>query len=68
MLCELHLNNLAVAADVSLHLDSGLNVLTGSTGAGKSLVAEAVRWLSGEPVDRGVLRQGAVSASAEAVA
>jgi DNA repair protein RecN (Recombination protein N) len=67
MLCELHLQNLAVAADVSLHLDPGLNVLTGSTGAGKSLVAEAVRWLSGASIDRGVLRKGAASASAEAV-
>lgn len=66
MLCELHLRNLAVAADVSLRLDPGLNVLTGSTGAGKSLVAEAVRWLRGEPIDRGVVRAGAQTASAEA--
>lgn len=66
MLCELHLRNLAVAEDVSLRLDPGLNVLTGSTGAGKSLVSEAVRWLRGEDIDRGVLRAGAESASAEA--
>jgi DNA repair protein RecN (Recombination protein N) len=67
MLCELHLRNLAVAADVSLALDAGLNVLTGSTGAGKSLVAEAVRWLRGEAIDRSVIRGGEESASAEAV-
>lgn len=66
MLCELHLRNLAVAADVSLRLDPGFNVLTGSTGAGKSLVAEAVRWLRGEPIDRGVVRAGSETASAEA--
>jgi DNA repair protein RecN (Recombination protein N) len=66
VLCELHLRNLAVAEDVSLRLDPGLNVLTGSTGAGKSLVTEAVRWLRGEAIDRGVVRTGAETASAEA--
>jgi DNA repair protein RecN (Recombination protein N) len=66
MLCELHLRNLAVAEDVSLRLDPRFNVLTGSTGAGKSLVTEAVRWLRGEPIDRGVLRAGVEFASAEA--
>jgi len=66
MLCELHLRNLAVAEDVSFELGPGLNVLSGSTGAGKSLITEAMRWLRGEPIDRGVLRAGADSASAEA--
>ena len=42
MLIELRLRDLAIAADVRLELDAGLNVLTGSTGAGKSLVVEAV--------------------------
>lgn len=67
MLLELHLRNLAVAADVSIELGPGLNVLTGRTGAGKSLVVEALRWLRGDDVDRGILRAGTDSASAEAL-
>lgn len=67
MLLELHLRNLAVAADVSIQLGPGLNVLSGRTGAGKSLVVEALRWLRGEEVDRGLLRAGADMASAEAL-
>ena len=67
MLLELHLRNLAVAADVSIELGPGLNVLTGRTGAGKSLVVEALRWLRGDDVDRGILRAGAEVASAEAL-
>ena len=67
MIRELRLRNLAVAEDVRLQLGPGLNVLTGSTGAGKSLVVEALRWLGGEDVDRGLLRAGAEVASAEAL-
>lgn len=66
VLRELRLNNLAIAKDVRLELDPGLNVLTGSTGAGKSLVVEALRWLTGEPIERGWIRSGADAASAEA--
>lgn len=67
MLVELRLKDLAVAADVHVHLGAGLNALTGSTGAGKSLVVEALRWIAGDDVDRNVMREGATSASAEAV-
>lgn len=67
MLLELHLRNLAVAAEVSIELGPGLNVLSGRTGAGKSLVVEALRWLRGDEVDRGILREGAEVASAEAL-
>lgn len=58
---------MAVAADVTLRLGPGLNVLTGSTGAGKSLVVEALRWLRGEKVDPQLVRRGAERASAEAL-
>lgn len=67
VLVELRLKNLAVAADVRLPLGPGLNVVTGSTGAGKSLAVEALRWLRGEPIDKGLLRAGADKASAEAL-
>lgn len=67
MLLELRLRNLAVAEDVAFPLTAGLNVLTGSTGAGKSLAVEALHWLRGEKVDPQLLRHGAETASAEAL-
>lgn len=67
MLVALQLQDLAVAADVHVGLSAGLNALTGSTGAGKSLVVQALRWIAGDDVDRDVVRAGADSASAEAV-
>jgi DNA repair protein RecN (Recombination protein N) len=67
MLVEMRLHNLAVAADVCVTLGDGLNVLTGSTGAGKSLVVEAIRWIRGEKIDPGLLRSGENEASAEAL-
>lgn len=67
MLAELRLKNLAIARDVSLSLGAGLNALSGSTGAGKSLVVEAVRWLRGEKAESSLIRAGEDWASAEAI-
>ena len=67
MLLELRLANLAVVQSARLELVEGLNVLSGSTGAGKSLVIEALRWLCGERIDHGLLRPGADHAYAEAI-
>ena len=67
MLVALRLKDLAVAADVEVALGPGLNALTGSTGAGKSLVVLALRWVAGEDVDRDAVRAEAEVAVAEAV-
>ncbi|HEX9640888.1 MAG TPA: AAA family ATPase, partial [Candidatus Krumholzibacteria bacterium] len=67
MLIELRLKNMAVVADAQLHMGPGLQLLTGSTGAGKSIVVEALRWLRGERIDRSLLRAGTAMASAEAL-
>ncbi len=67
VLLEIRLHNLAVAAEVTLQLGEGLNVLSGSTGAGKSLVVEAIRWIRGEKIDPGLLRSGERAAWAEAL-
>ena len=48
MLTELRVRDLAVIADVSLSLTPGLNVLTGETGAGKSMLVDALSLLLGE--------------------
>src|SRR3954464_15753094 len=59
MLAELRVRDLATIADVSLHLGAGLNVLTGETGAGKSMLVDAPALLLGERATSGSVRPGA---------
>lgn len=59
MLTELRVRDLAVIADVSLALTDGLNVLTGQTGAGKSMLVDALALLLGERASGDVVRPGA---------
>ena len=59
MLTELRVRDLAVIADVTLPLAPGLNVLTGETGAGKSMLVDALALLLGERGSSEVVRPGA---------
>lgn len=59
MLTELRVRDLAVIVDVTLPLAPGLNVLTGETGAGKSMVVDALALLLGERASADVVRPGA---------
>lgn len=59
MLVELRVRGLAVIRDARLELGPGLNVLTGETGAGKSLLVDALALLSGERADSSLVRPGA---------
>src|SRR5919204_2701092 len=59
MLTELRVRDLAVIADVTLPFKPGLNVLTGETGAGKSMVVDALALLLGERASADVVRPGA---------
>lgn len=59
MLTELRVRDLAVIADVTLPLQAGLNVLTGETGAGKSMLVDALALLLGERASSDVVRSGA---------
>jgi DNA repair protein RecN (Recombination protein N) len=65
MLAELRVRDLAVIADVTLPLAPGLNVLTGETGAGKSLLVDALALLLGERASGDVVRPGAERAVVE---
>ena len=65
MLAELHVRDLGVIADLHLLLDEGMTALTGETGAGKTLVVEAIALLMGERADAVVVRPGAEEARAE---
>ena len=67
MLVELRIRDFAVIEDVTLHLGPGLNVLTGETGAGKSIIVGALSLLLGERASTDVVRDGAERASVDAV-
>ena len=61
MLLELKIKNLAVVEDAIIPFREGLNVITGSTGAGKSIILTAVDLLSGGRARRTLVRRGAES-------
>jgi DNA repair protein RecN (Recombination protein N) len=62
LLRELHISNLAVIEDLTVEFDSGLNVFTGQTGAGKSLILGAFEALLGLRKAGDLLREGAEQA------
>jgi len=59
MLCNLNIKDLAVVESLDLELDQGLTVLTGETGAGKSILLTALGLALGERADSGFIRPGA---------
>ena len=65
MLAELRVRDLATIADVTLTLGPGLNVLTGETGAGKSMLVDALALLLGERATSGSVRPGAAKTIVE---
>src|SRR5687768_18600320 len=65
MLAELHVRDLGVIADLRLVLGPGMTALTGETGAGKTLVVEAIELLMGGRADRVLVRPGAEEAFVE---
>jgi len=67
MLTELHIENFAIIDELDLTLDSGLNIFTGETGAGKSILIDAVEALLGGRVDTNLIRSGASKAIIEGV-
>lgn len=67
MLTTLRIKNLALVADLTLELQTGLNVITGETGAGKSILIGALNLVLGERADRTLIRSGSDSCSVEAL-
>src|SRR3972149_3729083 len=67
MLTELRLRNLAVIEEVTVPFGPGLNVLSGETGAGKSIVIDALLLIIGARAQPDLIRSGAESAVVEAV-
>jgi len=67
MLRHLRVTNFAILSDVEIELGPGMNVLTGETGAGKSLIVEAVNLLRGGRASADIPRNGADEAVVEAI-
>ena len=67
MLQSLYLENIALIEKLGIELFPGFNVLTGETGAGKSIIIDAVNFVLGERTSRDLIRNGAARAKVEAV-
>ncbi|NLB39689.1 MAG: AAA family ATPase, partial [Clostridiales bacterium] len=67
MLKQITIRNFVLVADVVFTPDTGLNVLSGETGAGKSIVVDAVDFLLGGRADRDVIRTGTDKAVVEGI-
>jgi len=66
MLNELFIQNFALIENGSFRLEPGLNVITGETGAGKSIILQAIHLLLGGRASPGLIRTSCASASVEA--
>lgn len=67
MLAQLSVKNLALIDEINLEFDRGLNILTGETGAGKSIIIDAVNLALGERADREMIQTGKEFARVEAL-
>ena len=67
MLTSLKIENVAIIESAAIEFGCGLNVLTGETGAGKSIVIDSINAILGERTSRDIIRTGAQSAKVYAV-
>ena len=57
MLTNLHVKNLALISELEVEFSPGLNILTGETGAGKSILIGSINLALGQKLDKGMLRR-----------
>lgn len=67
MLLSMTVRNIALIEKLEMQFHAGLHVLTGETGAGKSIVVDSINLMLGERADRGLIRTGCDKATVEAV-
>lgn len=67
MLVHLHVKNLALIEEAEVDFQEGLNILTGETGAGKSILIGSVNLALGQKMSRGIIREGAGNTLVELV-
>ena len=67
MLGSLHIKNLATIEDLEIHLQEGFSILTGETGAGKSIIIDGIRLALGDKASPDLIRTGRTEATIEAI-
>ena len=67
MLRTLSIKNIAVIENVNIDFEDGFNILTGETGAGKSIIIDSINLLKGERANKDIIRNGEAKARVDAV-
>ena len=67
MILQLHIKNIALIEDCTIEFGPKLNVLSGETGAGKSIIIDSMGFALGARADKSLIRHGATTATVEAV-
>ncbi len=67
MLVSLKINNIAIIEESEIQFRNGLNILTGETGAGKSIIIDALNFVLGARADKGLIKNGKDFAKVEGV-
>lgn len=67
MLLQFNVRNFAIIKDISISFEEGFNVLIGETGAGKSILIDAIQYVLGEKFDKSFIRTGNNKTYAEAI-
>ncbi len=65
MIATLHIKNIGIIEDISIDLNNGLNVLTGETGAGKTLIIDSLQIISGGRFSKEMIRKGETNSFVE---
>ena len=58
MITNLHIKNIGIIEDLNIDFNKGLNVLTGETGAGKTLIIDSLQIISGGRFSKEMIRRG----------
>ena len=67
MICELFIQNIAVIEKLRIDFEAGMSVLTGETGAGKSIIIDSINMILGNKADKSLIRYGEDKALVSAV-
>ena len=67
MLSHLHIENFAVIKNVDINFGNNLNIITGETGAGKSIIMDAISAVMGRRISKDIVRQGCNNALVSAL-
>ena len=67
MLSFLKIKNIALIDELEINFENGLNVITGETGAGKSIIIDSLNFVIGGKINKGIFRSGSTFVSVEAI-